>query len=756
MRASLFILFIYLCPTLGIAAPKTWNGTVGTWSIASNWLPAGMPGANDDIIINTGFPITIYIDVAGPFPLNSITITNNTPVVFDCMGTRNFILQSVSALSPALKIESGSSLIIDGSNAGTNNSTLLLTGGAGVIASIYGQLIFSSSGGARTGASIHLDTYTGPSNYGLLTVYSGGSIQIRPDAGNTATTLIPVPNITMKDGSVYEISKNGGSFPAGRWEVHSLAKAAGPGSNGPVFNGSVYGNMEWNCPNQTVAAFLNENVSFNNVLLLNTGSNHTNGEFRVKTGTSAGVWTMTINGDLTVQPDARILTSSLNTTVGNGGRIFIKGNINNMGTITSMGLPGTVNELLIAGSTAQSFSNTGIFSGSQLLFIMQNPSGLDLLTPLTFPGNAVFTNGKIRTNASSILSMIDNAVYSGGSVNSFVDGPMRKIGDDDFIFPVGKGGIYAPVGIKSVSGQQLSDIFTAEYKRANPQGIFGANFQPGINHISYVEYWTLDCNNGSAIKNLLLDVHATSFCKVLTNTFVTRFNGSLWTPEGGIITNGPIISGAYQIGTLMTANQISGFNSTAFTLATDLSTSMNPLPIGLASFDARKLSLTTSILTWKLESICPADTEFELQRAGANNVFHTIGAINAKLLDVFYDYTDNDLQRGINYYRLKIKEGRGKLTYSQVIVVMNERDELSLFSVFPSEDKLCVSIRALKNQQLYLLITDMQGRLVQRSHHSVVAGTNIVQVSLIKLPAGIYQVWGIGRDGRTNVLGFLK
>ncbi len=82
---------------------------------------------------------------------------------------------------------------------------------------------------------------------------------------------------------------------------------------------------------------------------------------------------------------------------------------------------------------------------------MNNPAGATLLHHLTLPDSLALTNGILTTKADSLLTMVDDAKYSGGSINSFINGPMKKIGNDDFIFPVGTstgaGGIYAPIGI---------------------------------------------------------------------------------------------------------------------------------------------------------------------------------------------------------------------------------------------------------------------------------------------------------------------
>ena len=45
---------------------------------------------------------------------------------------------------------------------------------------------------------------------------------------------------------------------------------------------------------------------------------------------------------------------------------------------------------------------------------------------------------------------------------------------------------------------QGSDVFTAEYIRGNPQAPYGPNVVGGMDHVSFVEYWTLRQSTGSS------------------------------------------------------------------------------------------------------------------------------------------------------------------------------------------------------------------------------------------------------------------
>ena len=340
------------------------------------------------------------MDVFSPttYAINSLHITSNATVELNVTqvggGTRRLQLMSTSTLTKGLQVDAGSTLMIHGVKtvAGGNLDYILdLASATGVTGEILGELRFSGAGsiGPASENDTRLNIYTDPSNYSDLVVKSTGIIRYVDNAGNTDSDPSGT-YLTMENGSQYIIEKNGGSFPAGGlWNPNSLAKVDNAsGTNGALFNGDTYGNLEWNCPSQSAANFLNKDISFNNVTFISNN----NSAFRVRTGASVGVSTMTINGDLTLSSTSTVELTGNTVTSGNGGRINLKGNLINAGTITTTGAAGTINDFEINGTTNQSLSNTGTFSGTRLLLIMNNTAGATLNTPLTLPYNLTLTS----------------------------------------------------------------------------------------------------------------------------------------------------------------------------------------------------------------------------------------------------------------------------------------------------------------------------------------------------------------------------
>ncbi|MCY7409861.1 MAG: hypothetical protein LH473_06275, partial [Chitinophagales bacterium] len=97
------------------------------------------------------------------------------------------------------------------------------------------------------------------------------------------------------------------------------------------------------------------------------------------------------------------------------------------------------------------------------------------------------------TDTTNILTLKSGATVSSVSSSSFVSGPIKKIGNSTFTFPVGKGSVYKPIAITAPSSS--SDAFTAQY--FNSQQSHGSN-KDSITYLSACEYWNVKRTAGSS------------------------------------------------------------------------------------------------------------------------------------------------------------------------------------------------------------------------------------------------------------------
>jgi hypothetical protein len=679
-----------------VTAQITWNGGGDgiSWNDPNNWAGNILPTSADNILLDNSV-------VPGSYTVNlpggAVTVIINSLTITPS-GTN-----TISLILP---------------NTNFNNPGFSVTGTGDALVLNNGAILKNSSGGsAGTGIAI-TNTFR---------INNGGKYIHNTGRGNAAI-VSQLSTVAGTESGEFEYD-----VPLGSYTVS--------------LNGRTYGNL-------TFSAFANGGTATyvgNGGTVLNV-----NGNLQINTGVALN---NSMSADFVIHKNCNQAPSSAFILQSSTNNNFIKvqGNLISQGTITETGSGLPVLEL--NGSTSQNVSVSGSITNS-IELKMNNSAGAVLNAPLTLPYKLTLTAGNITTTPGNILTIIDGATCSGGSLNSFINGPMKKTGNDNFSFPVGTGSIYAPITITNVLNEATNDEFTAEYIRGNPQSVHGTTYQPPINHISYVEYWILDRNPGSiATKKISLAVNFTSFCYDLSKTYVSRFDGTQWTYEGSTNVAGPT-SPPYVTGTVTSVNTISSFIPVpnAFTLSTDLSFAGNPLPITLISFDATKLTNTRSSVNWELAACCSAVAKFEIQRAGADKNFATIGSVRGSATNTLYNYTDNGLNRGINYYRLKMIDEDGKTTYSRIVAVINDLDGLLLTSLIPGiiNNEAALTITSSKEQKIDLLILDIQGRVMQKQNYTVRTGKTSIQLSVSRLAAGVYQLIGISPEEKTNGIRFIK
>ncbi|RZL05346.1 MAG: hypothetical protein EOO89_26700, partial [Pedobacter sp.] len=206
-------------------------------------------------------------------------------------------------------------------------------------------------------------------------------------------------------------------------------------------------------------------------------------------------------------------------------------------------------------------------------------------------------SGNIITTGTYYVSLCDDATVTGGSSSSYIDGPIKKIGNDTFTFPVGKSGVYQPVGISAPS--LVTDAFTAEYFHVAPPAYTGS-----INNLSGLsdcQYWNIERSNGTSNISVTL-MWDSNTCTPISfqASKVVRYNSGAWQTVGS---NNLINGGA--TGSI-TSDVVSAFE--IFTYGEDLcggQSSIVPLlhltgPSNYTILDSLTLS---SEFEWSIDSI---------------------------------------------------------------------------------------------------------------------------------------------------------
>ena len=149
-----------------------------------------------------------------------------------------------------------------------------------------------------------------------------------------------------------------------------------------------------------------------------------------------------------------------------------------------------------------------------------------------------------------------------------------------------------------------------------------------------------------------------------------------------------------------------------------------------------------------------------MQRSTDSRNFNTIYSIFATAVRCQqpFDYTDNQPAKGTNYYRLKMTDVDGKITYSSIVVLINAVKGMELMNIAPNpvvNGSFNLKVSTAEKTQMEIVITDMQGRILQKQSVSMIAGFNAIPMHVQNLATGTYQLFGNTADGRTRVLRFV-
>ncbi|MFN8243594.1 MAG: T9SS type A sorting domain-containing protein [Ferruginibacter sp.] len=187
-----------------------------------------------------------------------------------------------------------------------------------------------------------------------------------------------------------------------------------------------------------------------------------------------------------------------------------------------------------------------------------------------------------------------------------------------------------------------------------------------------------------------------------------------------------------------------------------------PLPISINYFRGSKQG-SNHVLDWKVTCNSTPSVKMELERsASSNSGFVIIYTRNATAVECAqpFGYTDAQPLKGMNYYRLKMTDATGKISYSNVVLLLNADKGVELVNIVPNpvqtDGRFTLNISSARAGRITLQITDMMGRTVRNENRTLVAGYNNLLMNVSALAPGMYNISGITDDDKTRSLRFVK
>lgn len=551
-----------------------------------------------------------------------------------------------------------------------------------------------------------------------LNIYNGGIF--RNASGITSgQSLQLADSLRINNGGRY-IHQTRGSHAASIAQV--LSRAPGtetgivefdvPGTTGYTISASarVYGTL-----------ILSANAAGLTRTYSSSGSNDL--QVRGDMVLNAGVnYNLNLAGNIIVDGDLIHAGQVLNISSGGDNTILkLKGDIIQAGNITetSTGLP----VIELCGTALQQIHIAGNILNSVSLK-MNNAAGAVLQSPLSLPYKLELVNGKISSTAANLLTLLPGCQLQADSLsnNSFVNGPLRKEGltsNPHFLFPVGKDIYMRWIALKNASGS-----FTIEYFKSDPRQI---STHYNIDHISKLEYWTIETDSSSASPELSFTDPNSGGVTDLSTLRIAQLVNNIWTDVGNTS-----VTGSAGANGSVTGNHLTSFDTKYFTLAGS-DASANPLPISISHFTVKNIG-NSNMLSW----IFDGDVDyFEIIHSKDNRRFTSIGKIYPLSGRRLYQF--KHMNTGTNYYQMQVFRKDENYYQSPVLKVTSTSNSDWLLSINAGEQlALTISASAQKAETAYIM--DASGKMVKQFPVWLRPGVNNVTTYIGNLPPGVYSV----------------
>jgi hypothetical protein len=762
--------------SIGIIASISSNTSLTLTANASNnnsniaYTARVIPGAVHDVsITGSGHSITIPAGYAaqitnltmGNASSNAITlalassastleVTGNLTIIGPTAGATRDLQVNAGTLNVDGNLSMG-----NGQTGGQGNRVTKLTVTSGIV-NVKGDLIYStSSNSGASAAQIQVVMSGGSATFNLSGAFtiagSAGTGTLTPGSsstfnfnGTSAQTIpIGVSSIVFNNLYINNTSSHGAALSAaitssnvtgnirvqsGTLNNNGFSIAMANSRTFEVSNGAVF------ITSGTTGLPAGSGLT---LLLGNTSQVEYTGSNQAVNQATYGILKVGGSGTKTLQNavaanNVEISSGSTLDVSASNYNITVEDNWTNNGSFNARN--GTV---IFNGNTAQTIGGTSstVFYG----LTINNSAGLTLSQSQSLNGTLTFTSGIITTSNANLLTLNAGSAVSGTGPGKYINGPVRKIGNSAFTFPVGKSGVYAPLSISAPAN--VADAFTAEYIRSSAK-LLGPVTAPGLQNVSGCEYWQLERTTGTSNVNITLTWSSVSPCSMATyisnpsSIVVAHFNGSGWDAKG----NDGGITGNATAGSV-TWNNVSGFSP--FTLGSTDAFS-NPLPVKFNSIKAYQKNDAVQV-EWTTLTEINVD-RYEIERASDGQPFLTAGQVTAtgnNSTQASYSWLDAALPTETVYYRIKGVDFDGKLTYSSIVRV-NLNQAPSDITLYPNpviDKRVSFQLGRLDKGTYRILITDLAGRSIYRQTLNHPGG--ILSQSLQLAPsiqAGVYHL----------------
>ncbi len=604
------------------------------------------------------------------------------------------------------------------------------------------------------------------------------------DVGGSATSIYITGDVVLNMGE-FDKGTAANIYVAGDWTNHGSTFTHGTGT--VHFNGSNQQNINGSVNAHSFHHFVVNNgaatLAFNNDDTLNIAGNLTFTSGRLFAGNntffnlSGGNW---VNNGGTFLPSTGTVcfsnaaanqsitgtgaTQSFNTMMMNkpGRHLDVAGNITSIsisgdyilsagtfdnGTATNIAVGGNwVNHaafnsgsgtVTFNGNAAQGISGDSIttFNG---LTINKSADALTLGTPAHVNGALTLTNGVVNTTLTNLLTLGAAATSTSGSATSHISGPMKKVGNTDFVFPVGKGGKWRRAGVSEITSpttEMLCEYFDQPYVNTT-------TFLAPLDAVGLHEYWNISREvTSDAVKiRLYWEDASTSGIQNCDYLTIAHWTGSRWEEEPATADGGSVCSGT-GAGSITTTGVVGSFSPFGF----GGTGGGGALPVKLTELKAIPLESFIRVQWTTATEI--NNKGFEVQRSTDGERFATIGWVDGNgfsTSEINYSFDDKEVAANVvYYYRLKQVDYDETTEYSKLVSASLGSSKIgeiiwSKLMPNPTASKTNLVINSATEGDVEVRLLNLMGQEMFHSKDQLRKGLYSLEVDVERLQSGYY------------------
>ncbi len=479
------------------------------------------------------------------------------------------------------------------------------------------------------------------------------------------------------------------------------------------------------------------------------GSVYGNSTFAGDAG-AAHPMTVTVNGNFT-QSGGTVNLTARPTGLAPGGACILsaKGNVTQTaGLFTATSAFGSQNQIYLSGTVLQNIQMSS-FTGTIALVVGNATNGASLQSNLVLPsGLNLLSGGFIQLNTFD-LSVGAGLIFSSGNGKAVTNntGTLKVTGLTALssqAFPVAPSSTtYNPVTLVPSAG-------------AFSPNTYAVRVETGLNPLIAYPFYAVN-------RTWTVTATTTPGASVSTALQYSNTDGTGGFTYGVNVDHAVFYSGGWNIDA---ANVTPAYSAPNYTLTTSV-VSLNggvglPMVIGnigaiLNSSRSINLSVqkqnSNAQLSWILNT-ASVIKDVTVQRSSNGRDFETLATLPA----LINSYTDDKLLPGTNYYRVKATDANGRILYSAISAIISSDAGFDIVSLLPNivRSNMQLNITAAQKTKLDVLVTDAAGRPVTKVLYSLVAGSNLFDMNVERLAAGVYYLTATTAAGETKTMRFVK